>query len=93
MEAKRPVETKRPVDGRRPKGLNGVLKIVTLLGGRPAPANVTVDGVDRGKSPVTLELTAAQHTVRIERPGFQNIEQAVIVPNGGAKEMKVELVP
>jgi len=98
VEPRRPtepkrVEPKRAFEGKRPKGLAGILKVVTLLGGRSYPANVTIDGVERGRTPVTLELAAAQHVVRLERAGFQSIEQSVIVPSGGTKEMRIELVP
>jgi serine/threonine-protein kinase len=91
-EPRKGVDPKRP-ETKRPKGLAGILKVVTLLGGRPYWASVTVDGVERGHAPVSMELPAAQHTVHLERAGFQTIDQTVIVPVGGVRELRVELVP
>jgi len=87
-----PAEPKRST-GRKPRSTTGVLKVTTLLTGRPYVARVFIDGVDRGKSPVTAELTAAQHVVRVERAGFQTVEKAVFVPAGGTRDQRIEMVP
>ncbi|HEY3451628.1 MAG TPA: serine/threonine-protein kinase [Myxococcales bacterium] len=97
----RPVEVRQPVESRRPVApppssnkLVGTLRIVTVLGGRPYAANVWVDGIDRGKSPVTLkDIPASGHVVKVHRPGFQTSEQTVFVTAGGLKVQRVELVP
>lgn len=46
---------------------------------------VLVDGKDRGTPPVELNgLSPGPHTVRVEGPGFEAVEQSVSVTEGGA---------
>jgi serine/threonine-protein kinase len=90
---KHPTEPKKPVDVRRPKEMMGLLKITTWQGTRPYPATVFVDGDNKGLSPVKIELTAAQHHVRVERANWQTVEEDVVVPNGGSKDLRIQMVP
>ncbi|MGC4114718.1 MAG: serine/threonine-protein kinase [Myxococcales bacterium] len=95
VEVRQPVEVRRPVATPQPSGrMVGTLKILTVLGGKFYPANVWVDGVDHGKSPVTLkDIPASGHLVKVTRPGFQTTETTVFVPAGGTKVARIELVP
>ena len=43
----------------------------------PAGATVFIDGVRRGVTPLALELPLGDHTVIVERTGFQRFEKKV----------------
>jgi serine/threonine protein kinase len=67
-----------------PASTTGELAIEVRANGKAVRANVTVDGINRGGSPVSLLLTAGTHVVRIDLAGFRSVEKLVDVPAGGA---------
>ncbi len=69
----------------------GELVIDVKSNGKLVRANVTVDGINRGGSPVSLLLTAGTHVVRIDLAGFRSVEKLVEVPGGGALPLTVML--
>jgi hypothetical protein len=60
---------------------------------RPQGASVSVDGLRSGTTPVTLELPAGQHTVRVEYEGFQALIETVELTPGGQVVLEGELIP
>jgi len=70
------------------KPLPARARIVT----EPAGARITVDGADRGESPVTLDdLTPGKHTVTASLPGKVDAEQELVAEPGGEHEVAIEL--
>jgi hypothetical protein len=61
----------------------------------PAGANVTVDGIPRGKSPVLVEsLAAGEHSVVLETEGGSTpVKQTVAVEAGMTASLVVPMVP
>jgi serine/threonine-protein kinase len=82
-----------PVAPKKPVKLYGTLKVATVLSGRPYPAAVEVDGVDRGETPVTLELVTGKHRVRVLRAGFQTTDKEVVISHRQTSTVKVDLIP
>jgi hypothetical protein len=59
----------------------------------PQGANVTVDGLRSGTTPVLLELPAGQHTIRIEHEGFEPLLETVELEPGSELALSGELTP
>jgi PEGA domain len=65
-----------------PPGTTGKVVVNTI----PSNANVFLDGVSRGKSPLVLEaITSGEHRLKIESAGYESVE--LIVPVKQAKEV------
>jgi hypothetical protein len=60
---------------------------------RPQGAQVTIDGLRSGTTPVSAELPAGQHSIRVEAAGYQPLIETVNL--GGAEEIVIdgELAP
>jgi tetratricopeptide (TPR) repeat protein len=56
-------------------------------------ASVTVDGVERGTSPVFVELSSGVHQVALSADGFEKTERTVTVAIEKLPEATFELVP
>ncbi|MCY1006609.1 protein kinase [Nannocystis pusilla] len=54
-------------------------------------AEVLVDGVSKGKTPLTLELTPGSHQVEFKAKGFDNYLETIEVAADGQKELKAKL--
>lgn len=70
----------------------GRLNVVTTRRGEPYWAQVSVDGLARGRTPLLLELPAGRHQLLIERAGFRSQERAVRVFPGRSVVVTLELV-
>lgn len=66
-----------------------------LVAARVAGARVLVDGVERGRTPLSAPLEAAPGTrvVAVERDGFRPVARVVEVPPGASIVVDVELDP
>jgi eukaryotic-like serine/threonine-protein kinase len=71
----------------------GTLSIVAMAQGESHWAMVTVDGIQRGNSPIELELAPGKHELQVERSGFKRIRRSVTVEAGSASTIRVELRP
>jgi tetratricopeptide (TPR) repeat protein len=58
-----------------------------------AEARVTVDGVARGRQPVSLALAAGVHRVRVEATGYQALEEQLQVTPGVPTLFRADLRP
>ncbi|MGC4114854.1 MAG: serine/threonine-protein kinase [Myxococcales bacterium] len=83
----------QPVGPAKPVKTYGTLKVVSVLSDRPYPATVEVDGVERGDTPVTLELLTGKHRVTVSRQGFQTWSKDVQVAPRKVTEVKVDMLP
>ena len=61
----------------------------------PEGATVTVDGVDRGRTPVAIRgLELGTRTVVVGRPGFRSAERRVLLTaDRPSRTLEVQLVP
>ncbi len=71
----------------------GTLKIISTRAGEPYWAQVSLDGIPRGRTPLSLEVPVGRYQVRVERPGFRPHERGVRVSSNKPQVVKVELVP
>ncbi len=71
----------------------GRVNVITTRGGEPYWAQVSIDGVARGRTPLLVELTPGRYTVRIERSGFKSMSRDVRVVAGKPVLLKLELTP
>lgn len=77
---------------RKPKRM-GRLNLVTTFDNEPFWAQVTVDGVPRGRTPMLLELPVGKHTLEVERSGFETRTQSIRISAERPLVLKIELVP
>jgi hypothetical protein len=61
--------------------------------GEPAGAEVFVDGVARGKSPQSLELSATEHRIEVSKDGFQTFKSVVTPEAGLDRTVQYRLAP
>jgi hypothetical protein len=66
-----------------------------LIHSTPADAEVTVDGVARGTTPVAVRgLEVGAHTVAIARAGYRSLErQVVLTSERPSRTLEIELQP
>ncbi len=78
---------------------NGFTQIPEPLGGIsissiPQGANVFLDGMRKGITPITLEnIKAGAHKIKIELGGYETLEENVYVPEGKITSVVYSLVP
>ncbi len=72
---------------------NGQLNIITMHAGEPYWAQVSIDGVPRGRTPLLLDLPAGRYQMRVERPGFRVEERTVLIGAGKKGLVKIDLSP
>ncbi len=71
----------------------GSLRVTSVLSGRPYSASVTVDGIEQGTTPFTMMLQAGKYAVRVERQGFQPVEQTVVITPQKTAVLEADLLP
>ncbi len=71
----------------------GRVNVITTHEGEPYWAQVSIDGVPRGRTPLLLDLPVGRYQVLIERPGFRSLTREIRVASGRAVVVKLELVP
>jgi eukaryotic-like serine/threonine-protein kinase len=76
-----------------PAGATGRLRVITTRDGQAYWAVVHVNGIERGETPIEVELPVGMHLLRIERSGFKPIEKEVRIGPGERPEVRFELVP
>ena len=72
----------------RLKPVTGLVKLNVAPGG----ATLFVDGRELGEPNRTLELTASNHTIRIELPGYASFETNVLPQPGFSQQLNVTLL-
>lgn len=71
----------------------GKLNVITMHAGEPYWAQVSIDGVPRGRTPLLLDLPIGRYQVRVERPGFRVQERRVLIAAGKPVVVKIDLSP
>jgi serine/threonine-protein kinase len=82
-----------PDPPKQPLKKRGRVNVITTHAGEPYWAQVSIDGVPRGRTPLLIDLPVGPHQVRIERPGFRSQSRSIRVAGGGKIVVKLELVP
>lgn len=72
---------------------SGRLNVVTTHEGEPWWAQVSIDGVPRGRTPLLLDLPVGRYQLRVERAGFRTEQREVKVASGKATVLRIDLVP
>jgi hypothetical protein len=72
---------------------SGRLNVVTTHGGEPWWAQVSIDGVPRGRTPLLLDLPVGRYQLRVERAGFRTEQREVKVASGKSTVLRIDLVP
>lgn len=71
----------------------GRVNIVTTHEGDSYWAQVSIDGVLRGRTPLLLELPVGSHQVKIERAGFKPQAREIRVASGKPTVLRIDLIP
>lgn len=71
----------------------GKLNVITTHKGELYWAQVSIDGNDKGRTPLLLELPAGKYTVKVERPGFRSETREIRVASGRPTMLRIELTP
>lgn len=79
----------KPPPGRK----NGRVNVITTHGGEPWWAQVSIDGVPRGRTPILLDLPVGRYQLRVERAGFRPEQREIKVASGKATVLRIDLVP
>ncbi len=66
---------------------------VLVVRSDPPGARILVDGDDRGPAPQTLTLRPGVHTIRLEHPGYNPVQQEVRLAPGVRTETRLALLP
>ena len=74
-----------------PKKQLGKLNVVTTHQDELYWAQVSIDGVDKGRTPLLLELPVGKYTVKVERPGFRSETREVRIISGRSTALRIEL--
>jgi hypothetical protein len=69
----------------------GKVNVVTTHRGEPYWAQVRVDGIDRGRTPLLIELSAGRHLVRVDRIGFRPEERQIKIASGRLAVVRIAL--
>jgi hypothetical protein len=69
----------------------GKLSVITMLKGEPYWAQVLIDGVSKGRTPLLLDLPAGRYVVKVERPGFKSQTREIRVASGKAAVVRIDL--
>jgi serine/threonine-protein kinase len=91
------VEVSPPPDAGKPtlisKRRNGKLNVITMHAGEPYWAQVSLDGIPRGRTPLLLDLPVGRYQMRVERAGFRVEERSVLIGAGKPAVVKIDLRP
>lgn len=75
----------------RVKKKRGWLTVITTHKGEPFWAQVSIDGVDKGRTPLNLRLDQGTYKVRVERPGLRTVQRQIWVASGKPSVVRIEL--
>jgi hypothetical protein len=72
---------------------SGRLNVITTHAGEPWWAQVSIDGVPRGRTPLLLDLPVGKYQLRVERAGFRTELREIMVASGKSTVLRIDLVP
>jgi len=68
-----------------------VVAVKLLVQGKPVGAVVQIDGLERGKAPLEIELPAIAQTLKVSAPGYQDFETTIDLSAAAARRVDYEL--
>ena len=71
----------------------GRVNIITTYAGDSYWAQVSIDGLPRGRTPLLLDLPVGSHQVKIERAGFKPQAREIRVASGKPSVLRIDLIP
>ncbi|MEW5738891.1 MAG: protein kinase [Myxococcota bacterium] len=72
---------------------SGRLNVITTHAGEPWWAQVSIDGVPRGRTPILLDLPVGKYQLRVERAGFRTEQREIKVASGKSTVLRIDLIP
>lgn len=61
------------------------LRVTSSSAGKLTWGTVTIDGVARGNTPLSVDLPAGKHVISVTRPGFKEVVKTVVLKPGAPK--------
>jgi serine/threonine-protein kinase len=71
----------------------GSVNVISTHDGEMFWSQVFVDGVDKGRTPLMLDLMPGKYQLRVERHGFKPQEREIIVASGKSIVVRIDLAP
>lgn len=68
-----------------------VIAVRLALQGKPADAEVSIDGIGRGKAPLALELPAIRHSIEVRAAGYQTFTTEIDLATTATRSVDFEL--
>ncbi len=86
------------VKSNEPQELNGIrLKPAdgrVMIKTKPAGANVIIDGIFVGQTPLTTDLSPSEdHVVQVSKAGFEKATRKIKIPSSASKQLDIDLKP
>jgi eukaryotic-like serine/threonine-protein kinase len=81
----------RSAPGVKSGARRGKLNVITTFKGEPYWAQVLIDGVSKGRTPLLLELAIGKYVVRVERPGFKTQSREIRVASTKPAVVRIDL--
>jgi len=71
----------------------GSVNVISMHGGEMFWGEVFLDGVEKGRTPLTLDLMPGKYQLRVERHGFKTQERQINVASGRSIVERFDLAP
>jgi hypothetical protein len=91
MQGSDKLESAKNASGLSTETQNSEAKASVEISSEPTGAEIFVDGVFSGSTPSKLSLTAAEHVIRVVRPGFKIWERQILVDSASVKTVNAIL--
>ncbi|MBL8954870.1 MAG: serine/threonine protein kinase [Myxococcaceae bacterium] len=76
-----------------PPARRGSVNVISMHGGEMFWGEVFLDGVEKGRTPLTLDLMPGRYQLRVERHGFAPQERQINVASGRSIVERFDLAP
>ena len=64
-----------------------------VIASSPSAAQIKVNGKDKGKAPLTIELKRGTYTIEATRPGYEPMQHAIYVSPSDPNLVNIQLLP
>ncbi len=71
----------------------GSVNVISTHDGEMFWSQVFVDGIDKGRTPLTLDLMPGRYQLRVERHGFRTQERQILIASGKSIVVRIDLAP
>ena len=70
-----------------------VSRVVARIASKPSGAEVFIDGVSTGATPLVTEMTPGVRNIQLKLKGFANVQTTVVLQSSSDEAMNFDLVP